>query len=96
VIEFSSRAIDDLERIFAFHEMFDRAAALQKVALIRRAVEFLEEHPYVGRPLRGTRRELVIGSGKTGFVALYEYDELDARVRVLTIRHQRERRYLKR
>lgn len=93
MIEFSSGALEDLERIFAFNEAFDPATALETISTIRQAIQFLEEHPYVGRLVRGSNRELVIGRGKTGFVALYHHDEVDRRIRVLAVRHQRERRF---
>lgn len=35
-------------------------------------------------------RELVISRGKTGYIALYRYDEIRDVARVLAIRHQRE------
>ena len=37
--------------------------------------------------------ELVISSGRTGYVALYRLKSGNARVEVLTIRHQREAGY---
>jgi hypothetical protein len=38
-------------------------------------------------------RELIISRGKTGYIALYEYDETADVVLVLAIRHQREAGY---
>jgi plasmid stabilization system protein ParE len=38
-------------------------------------------------------RELVISRGRTGYLALYEYDEPSDLVIVLAVRHQREQDY---
>lgn len=38
-------------------------------------------------------RELVIGFGESGYVALYRHDEIDNTVYVLAFRHQREAGY---
>ncbi len=38
-------------------------------------------------------RELVISRGKTGYLALDEYDEVADLVIVLAVRHQREQDY---
>jgi hypothetical protein len=43
--------------------------------------------------VRGEIRELIISVGKTGYVALYQHDELDGVVRVLGVSHQREAGY---
>lgn len=96
MIIFDDEAVDDLERIFAFNTLsFDAAWALEQLELIRSAVGVLDLHPHIGRPVQGERelRELIISVGKTGFVALYQYDELDGVVRVLAVRHQREAGY---
>jgi plasmid stabilization system protein ParE len=56
-------------------------------------VTILERHPYIGRPVRGPLRELVISHGRTGYVALYRVAPRLDRVEVLAIRHQREAGY---
>jgi plasmid stabilization system protein ParE len=43
--------------------------------------------------MRGDIRELVISSGRTGYVALYRLRNGVARVEILTVRHQREAGY---
>ncbi len=48
----------------------------------------LENHPFIGRPVRGELRELVISHGRSGYAALYRV-RVDTAV-VLAIRHQRE------
>ena len=55
----------------------------------------LEQNPLIGRMLRGDLRELVIGRGARGYVALYRYvEELDT-VFVLAIRGQGESGYVR-
>ena len=55
----------------------------------------LETAPTIGRPLREQPdlRELVIGFGDAGYVALYRYAENDQAVFVLAFRHQKEAGY---
>ena len=53
-------------------------------------LQILKTHPNIGRPIQGGLRELMISRGKTGYIALYRYDEIRDAVRVLAIRHQRE------
>ena len=53
----------------------------------------LETNPLIGRPSEGGKRELVIGRGSRGYVALYRYvREIDT-VIVLAIRGQKEAGY---
>lgn len=92
MILFAPEAVEDLERIFDFHAATSTAWAAEQLAVIERAVAVLDEHPLVGRLARGERslRELIISVGKSGYVALYEFDEVDWLVRVVGVRHQRE------
>ena len=90
---YSSRALHDLERLFAFLAEQDAGNARLAVELIVDAVTTLARHPHIGRPVRGPIRELVISRGKTGYVALYRVRAGLERVEVLAIRHQREAGY---
>jgi toxin ParE1/3/4 len=57
------------------------------------AVQVLSTSPLIGRPIRGGKRELVIGRASRGYVALYRYvAEIDT-VFVLAVRNQRESGY---
>jgi plasmid stabilization system protein ParE len=69
-------------------------AAVETVGLIEEAVELLIRHPLIGRPIEHGLRELVISRGRTGYVALYSFEEDQDAVLVLAIRHQREAGYL--
>ena len=55
----------------------------------------LETAPGIGRPLpeQPELRELVIGFGESGYVALYRYVPHADAVYVLAFRHQREAGY---
>ena len=90
---YSQRAFADLDRLVAFVAQQGHAAAEKVVELIAEAVELLEHHPLVGRPAEHGLRELVISRGKTGYVALYDYDTDDDIVVILAIRHRREAGY---
>lgn len=87
-------ALEDLERLAAFLVESDPAAAAETKSLIESAIDILGEHPLIGRSPEPGLRELVISRGRTGYVALYHYDETRDRVLVLAIRHQREGGYL--
>lgn len=94
MILFAGEALADLERILEFNLERDPASALEHIDKIRSAVMLLEEHPEIGRPVRGsTLRELVVSYGNTGYVALYEHSPAEKLVRVAAVRHQREAGY---
>jgi plasmid stabilization system protein ParE len=89
----SARALADLDRLFkliAEHEPASAGRAAQRIA---DAARILRDDPLIGRPVRGDIRELVISSGRTGYVALYRLCNGVATVEILTIRQQREAGY---
>ena len=90
---YSRRSLGDLERLTAFLLETEPATALETTELILEAVEILGNHPLVGRPAKHDMRELVISRGRTGYVALYSYEEEHDTVLVFAIRHQRETGY---
>jgi plasmid stabilization system protein ParE len=79
-IAYQARAWADLE-------------AVENIELIFDAIAILERHPLIGRAAEEGLRELVISQGRSGYVALYEYLEMEELVSVLAIRHQRESGY---
>lgn len=89
-IKFSAEALDDLDRLFDFLADSDPRAAIAHLHAIRTAIEVLALHPEIGRPMTGPFRELVISTGRTGYLAMYRYLPEGQEVRVLAIRHQRE------
>ena len=86
----ASRLADDFERIAAHLLLHDAKDVQARLAEIVQALRVLELHPLIGRKLRAGRRELVIGRGGCGYVALYAYDPLDDVVAVAALRAQRE------
>jgi len=92
-LAFAARAEADLDRIFQFVAAEDPTAAGAVTALIVEALQILERHPLIGRQTEEGLRELVISRGKSGYMALYEYFEVDDVVMVLALRHQREAGY---
>ena len=87
---YTGRALDDLVRLADLLAEDQPATAAGTGALIRHAVEILESHPLIGRPAADNLRELVISRGRSGYIALYEYDAALDRVVLHAIRHQRE------
>lgn len=86
--------------MFEFLAQEDPAAASDAVERILEAIELLERHPFIGRPVELDLRELVISHGKSGYVALYRVvsssgrpasaDEEELQVHIAAIRRQRE------
>jgi len=92
-IELAPEIADDFDRIFDYLAAHDVSDAPARIREIIQAIDVLEHHPLIGRPVEGGRRELVMGKAGRGYVALYRYlPELD-RVLVLAIRSQREAGY---
>ena len=89
-VVYAPQALDDLDRLEDFLLEVDEPAARKTIPLIISAIEMLCQHPNVGRRCGNQVRELVISRGKTGYIALYRYDEIRDVARVLAIRHQRE------
>jgi toxin ParE1/3/4 len=89
-IEAAPEIFDDFDRIFDHLAQFDVDAAPTRIEGILQAVQVLSTSPLIGRPAKGGKRELVIGRGSRGYVALYRYvPEMDT-VFVLAVHSQRE------
>ena len=89
----SADAAQDLEALVDFLSIHQAEYAVETIDLILNALNILEQHPHIGRLVQNQLRELIISRGKTGYVALYEYDQESDVVLVLAIRHQREAGY---
>jgi len=89
-IVFSPKALLDLERLTDFLIEIDKNAALVTLELIESAIQILQHHPLIGRSCDTFIRELIISRGKSGYVALYSFDEAKNTVLICTIRHQKE------
>lgn len=92
-VKLAARAGADLARLTEFLLQDHPEAAVATFDVVTSAVDVLVSHPLIGRPLEAGLRELVISRGKSGYVALYEFRELEDIVIVLAIRHQREAGY---
>lgn len=90
---YSSQALADLERLANFLLQDAPAAAEEALELIEEAVMLLKRHPLIGRPVEQGLRELLISRGRTGYVALYGFEEAQDAVLIFSIRHQREAGY---
>ncbi len=64
----------------------------ERLHAVRVALGVLATNPFIGRPA-AEYRELIIGSGAWGYVAVYRIDESRRVVRVLAVRSQREGGY---
>ena len=89
-IELAPEVLDDFDRFFDHLAQFEVEDARERIGEIIQAVQILAHSPLIGRPVKGGKRELVIGQDSRGYVALYRYvADIDA-VFVLAIRSQRE------
>lgn len=92
-VELAPDIADDFDRIVDHLLQHQGAEAPSRIEDIIRAIDVLERNPLIGRPVRADLRELVIGRGSRGYVALYRYiAEIDT-VFVLAIRGQKEAGY---
>lgn len=90
---YTERALLDLEHLTDFLRESEPKAAYETLGLITEAINVLCNHPFIGRPADSGLRELVISRGKSGYLALYDFQQpLDAVV-ILAIRNQREAGY---
>jgi toxin ParE1/3/4 len=93
IIEFTPRALKDLERIAAHLVEHESADVSERLDALHSGFDLLESHPDIGRPCDDGLRELVIGKGARGYVALYSHQSILGLVLVLAIRAQREQGY---
>lgn len=97
-IRFTEEARADLQRLYDFlleQVQPDLEIAERALTAIGHAIALLETTPFSCRkadPRNPFLRELVIGFGASGYVALFEIDD-DRTVTILAVRHQREDDY---
>jgi plasmid stabilization system protein ParE len=88
------RALAELERLTDFLLQADApATAAGTLPILQSGLRLLGEHPLIGHKVEHDLRELVISRGRTGYVALYDYDAGRDVVIVLALRHRREGGY---
>jgi len=90
---YAQQAVADLGRIYESLYADDPTLAANSLALIRDAIGALQSSPMAGREAEAGLRERVISRGRTGYVVLYRFLELDDAVLVLAVRHRREAGY---
>jgi toxin ParE1/3/4 len=93
VVELAPAVLNDFDRILAHLERFEVDNASSRVRQLIDALEILTHSPLIGRPVRNGKRELVIGRGSQGYVALYRFVARIDTVFILAIRSQREAGY---
>jgi plasmid stabilization system protein ParE len=97
-VRFTEEARDDLKRLYEFkleQTVGDLRQAAATLEAIGRGIALLESSPFACRRASGgdvMLRELLIGFGATGYVALFEIEDAQT-VTVLAVRHQREDDY---
>ncbi|MHB1273390.1 MAG: type II toxin-antitoxin system RelE/ParE family toxin [Rhodanobacter sp.] len=89
-IELAPEVGGDLERILDHLERHEVEHAAARLREIIAAVDVLQTNPLIGRPASNGKRELVIGRGSHGYVALYRYVAAIDTVFVLAVLAQRE------
>jgi toxin ParE1/3/4 len=82
---------EDIERIVEHliaHHVEDIPGRIDEIL---NGFDVLAAHPKIGRPVgEGAQRELILGRGSKGYVALYEYVEEPGMIFIVAIRSQRE------
>lgn len=96
-VRFTPAAEDDLLRLYDFLLAHDLAVADRALHTIQQALHLLEQFPFTCRKAaqgeHGARlRELVIPFGASGYVALFEIEDVNT-VTILAVRHQLESDY---
>lgn len=89
-IELAPEVLDDLDRFLDHMAQFDAVDIAKRIEEIIEAIQVLAHSPQIGRPVKDGKRELVIGRGARGYVALYRYLAEVETVFILAIRAQRE------
>ena len=93
VIKLAPEVADDLDRITDHLLSHDASGIEGRLRSIVDALDVLRTNPLIGRPQNNALRELVIGRGTHGYIALYQYVGAADIVFVLSIRAQREAGY---
>ena len=94
-VRYTKAAKEDLLRLYGFLVESDIEAARRALDAIRKSVGLLQDFPFTCRkasPDNPFLREMVIGFGDGGYVALFEIESENI-VTILAVRHQREEDY---
>ena len=86
LIDYSDDALRDSDRFVAHLRGFEVAGPEHRIGEIVAAINILKHSPLIGRLAGHDLRELVIGRGTRGYVALYRYVQETDTVFVLAVR----------
>ena len=89
-IELAPEVLDDIDRFVDHLEQHQVADVASRAGEILEAIQILSRSPLIGRPVAGGKRELIIGKGNRGYVALYRYLAGIETAFILALRAQRE------
>src|SRR5262245_7940226 len=73
LIEVAPEVFEDFERILTNLASLEADTAVGRIQEIVDAIQILATSPLIGRPTKARLRELVIGRGAHGYVALCRY-----------------------
>jgi len=89
-IELAPEILDDTERFINHQEQHEVTNVAERVGGVLEGFQILARSPLVGRPVGSEKRELIIGQGNRGHVALYRYLAGIETIFILAMRAQRE------
>lgn len=89
-IEVAPEVLGDFDRFVEHLREYEVDDAPARIGEILQTLDVLAHSPLIGRKVKGGKRELVIGSGSRGYVALYRFIESTNTVFILAVRSQRE------
>lgn len=92
-VRLAAGVIEDLDRIVEHLRHHEVEAAEARPDEIIGAFDVLADNPLIGHPAGDGKRELIVGHGSHGYVALYRYLLVIDMVLILAIRAQREGGY---
>jgi plasmid stabilization system protein ParE len=92
-VELAPELADDFDRILDHLAAHDVEGIPARIQGIIEAFDVLQTNPLIGRPAPLGKRELIIGRGSRGYVALYRYVPGLDTVFVLALRSQSEGGY---
>lgn len=87
-IVFSDGAIQDIYRLTYFLLETYPEVAVDTGEIIIDGLQVLVTHPLIGVKNEEGLRRLVISRGRSGYIAIYDYDQLNECVLVMAIKHQ--------
>ena len=89
-IELAPEVFDDFDRFLDHMARFEVGNMPARIGELLQAIQILTHSPFIGRPVKGGKRELVIGRDSHGYIALYRFVARIDTVFILAIRSQRE------